>query len=182
MAGTAIASSSSGGDSGGGSGSRGGGGRGSVSYGRRRRHGGGGRGTNVYYIGPLFNECMPGSSRRHATAAPTWQSAPSPSSTNNPAGANAPWVVQATDRGLGSGTAARDAFFDRFSTNMVGLCTLYPVESAWVQPLNLKSEKLVSSLCFQIQLAPLQHARRARQRGLCGIAFFPGGAVQAECR
>jgi hypothetical protein len=38
---------------------------------------------------------------------------------------------------------------------MVGLCNIYPAdpwlgESAWFQPLNLSSEKVVSSLCCQI--------------------------------
>jgi hypothetical protein len=42
----------------------------------------------------------------------------------------------------------------------VGLYKLNPavpqLESAWFQPLNLSSEKPVSSLCFQMQLTPLQ--------------------------
>ena len=115
MAGLAVVAASSG------SGERSGGAR--TRYERRRTA----SGPNVFYFGgPSVFDCMPlpgggSASRSGARGAGTqrraqWQPAPAPGATGG--GGDTPWVVQAADRSLGSGAVARDAFFDRFSTNM----------------------------------------------------------------
>jgi hypothetical protein len=62
----------------------------------------------------------------------------------------------------------------RFGGDGVGLGTMRthfhpPLESAWLQPLNRECDILVSSLCFQMQLVPLQHASVQRRLALPGV-------------
>jgi hypothetical protein len=157
--GWSVTEGKGGGNGGGGGGTGGGGGGSGGGSGGNGGNGGGGGGSG-------------GGGGRRASAGNTTDG-----------GVTAPLLAEEAPRRDSSPAAAPGSPSTSGETE-VGRCKLNPVdpqlESAWFQPLNLSSEKLVSKLCFQMQLAPLHRGRRTHVPGGSVRHARRGGAAQAE--
>jgi hypothetical protein len=64
--------------------------------------------------------------------------------------------------------------YARYKVELYKLNAVDPqLEGAWFQPLSLSSDILVSSLCFQMQVVPLQQGEQGAEREHAGEALRP---------